>query len=306
MYHRFGEDDTPSTNTTMEQFAAHIEELKSGKYTVLPLPEIVSALREGRPLPDRTIGLSIDDAYLSVFTRAWPILRENNLPFTLFIATDAIDRKYSRFMSWDQIRELAKSGVTIGSQTASHPHMARMSAAENAAELAKSNQRFVEELGAAPTLFAYPYGEASLAAIEAVKAAGFVAAFGQHSGVIDRTGAPFFMPRFALNENYGDMTRFRMAANALSIPVTDITPADMKTGDNNPPALGFTLVGEKTLPNLACYASHEGKVRMERLGEHRVEIRLTTPLPKGRTRINCTAPGPDGRWFWFGRQFVTH
>ena len=41
---------------------------------------------------------------------------------------------------------------------------------------------------------------------------------------------------------------------------------------------------------------------MERL-EQRVELRMAGPLPPGRSRVNCTLPGPDGRWRWNGRQF---
>ncbi len=63
MYHRFGEDDIPLTNTRLEQFEAHLNELKTGGYTVLPVPEIVAALKAGKPLPDRTVGITIDDAY---------------------------------------------------------------------------------------------------------------------------------------------------------------------------------------------------------------------------------------------------
>ena len=71
MYHRFGEALYPSTNIRLEQFEAHIAELTSGPYTVLPLPEIVAALAEGRALPERSVGISIDDAFLSIYREAW-------------------------------------------------------------------------------------------------------------------------------------------------------------------------------------------------------------------------------------------
>src|SRR3546814_10430794 len=90
MYHRFGEHKAAATNITLQQFAAHIAELTSGRYSVLPLPEIVAALREGRPLPDRTVAITIDDAYLSVYREAWPMLKAAGLPFTLFAATDPL------------------------------------------------------------------------------------------------------------------------------------------------------------------------------------------------------------------------
>ncbi len=63
IYHRFGEDKFPSTNTRLVQFEAHITELTSGPYTVLPLPQVVDALLAGTPLPDRTVAIYIDDAY---------------------------------------------------------------------------------------------------------------------------------------------------------------------------------------------------------------------------------------------------
>lgn len=304
MYHRFGESVYPSTSISLKEFEAHIAELRKGGYTVLPVPEIVAALQSGRPLPERTIGLTVDDAYRSVYTEAWPRLKAAGLPVTLFVATDPVDERLADFMTWDQIREMAAGGATIGGHSASHLHMARTDAARNRAELQKSNARFVAELGKQPDLFAYPYGETSLAISDMVKKAGYRAAFGQHSGVADRYDNFFYLPRFALNEKYGNIERFRLAANALPLPATDMTPADPTVTGENPPPVGFTLVSPiKGLNQLACYGSHEGKVQVERLGEMRIEVRFRTALPRGRTRLNCTMPAGGGRWRWLGWQF---
>ena len=304
MYHRFGESEYPSTNIPIAQFEAHLAELASGAYSVLPLPDIVDALRTGRPLPDRTVGLTIDDAYLSVYREAWPRLKAAGLPFTLFVATDPVDQRHPRYMRWSQIRELAAAGVTIGSQTASHLHMAKTDEARNAADIEKSNARFVSELGRRPDLIAYPYGEASSAVEKLARRMGFIAGFGQHSGAVGGTGDLFYLPRFALNEKYGDMTRFRRVVNVLPLPVTDFTPPDPLVGAINPPAIGFTVdAGIRGLNRLSCFASHEGRMRIERLGETRFEVRVRKPFPKGRTRINCTLPAAENRWRWLGRQF---
>ncbi|MDH5748187.1 MAG: polysaccharide deacetylase family protein [Rhodospirillales bacterium] len=304
MYHRFGEDTVPSTNTPLAQFEAHLAELKSGPYTVLPVPDIISAIREGRELPDRTVGITIDDAYLSVYTEAWPRLRSAGFPATLFVATELVDRHSKGYLNWDQIRELAAGGFTIGGHTVSHPHMAGANRALNRAELENSNARFREMLGRIPDLFAYPYGEASAEVAELVKASGYRAAFGQHSGVINPSDDFFYLPRFALNEIYGSIERFRLAANALPIPVTDMTPADPLIGTNNPPSVGFTVSPSvKKLERLTCFSSHSGAANTELLGQGRVEVRVAAPFPKGRTRINCTLPAEDGRWRWLGRQF---
>ncbi|MEK9661215.1 MAG: polysaccharide deacetylase family protein, partial [Alphaproteobacteria bacterium] len=258
MYHRFGESAYPSTNISLEQFEAHLDELKRDKYHVLPVPEILAAIREDRALPDRTIGITIDDAFLSVYTQAWPRLQAAGFPLTLFIATDAIDAGYPDYMSWDQIRELRNAGVTIGSQTASHLHMAANDAERNREDLTRSNERFAAELGAQPDLIAYPFGEASTEVEEIARSAGFVMGFGQHSGVIHATADPYYLPRFALNEAFGDIDRFRLIANALPIPFADLTPQDPLLS-TNPPPFGFTVQSpDVALAGLACYAVGQG------------------------------------------------
>ena len=137
------------------------------------------------------------------------------------------------------------------------------------------------------------------------KAAGYRFALGQHSGVAHPTMNDFYIPRFAINESYGDMARFRLVLNALPIAATDVTPEDPAVIQTNPPNLGFTLAGDAQRANrLTCYASSEGRVKVETLGDRRVEVRFTKPLPAGRaSRVNCTMPGPDGRWRWFGTAF---
>ena len=99
IYHRFGENSVPSTNIRLDQFDGHLQEPRDGGYNVLPLADIVKALQAGETLADKTVGISIDDAYASLYANAWPRLRAANFPFTIFIATDSIDRKAPGFMS---------------------------------------------------------------------------------------------------------------------------------------------------------------------------------------------------------------
>ncbi len=56
------------------------------------------------------------------------------------------------------------------------------------------------------------------------------------------------------------------------------------------------------MASLNCFAGAR-EITIERLGERRIEVRLARPLKPGRTRINCTMPGPEGRWRWLGMQF---
>ena len=306
MYHRFGETDYPSTNVRLDQLENHIKELSSGAYTVLAVPEIIRRLKAGESFPEKTVGITIDDAYLSVFTEAWPRLKKAGLPFTIFVATEPIERNYSHYMSWQQLKQLAQDPlVTIGSQTASHLHMIDNSSEKLTQDLATSRDLFKKELGRVPNLIAYPYGEFDAHVVDAAKSAGFVAGFGQHSGAFGATTNIYTLPRFAMNENYGGLARLKTAASALPIPVTDFDPIDtVIANDNNPPLIGFTITENMPRINdIACYSNHEGKLKVEHLGP-RIEVRMNTPLPQGRTRLNCTLPtGPagEGRFRWLGK-----
>lgn len=305
MYHRFGEALYPSTNIRLAQFEAHVAELASGPYTVLPLPEIAAALAEGRPLPQRTVGISIDDAFLSVYREAWPRLRAAGLPFTIFVSTQAVDSALPSYMTWDQLREMiAAGGVSVGNHGVTHGHMVRQGLETVRAEIADGARRLRQELGAAPSVLAYPYGEHGLAIRAIAREQGLTAAFGQHSGAIGRTSDLFALPRYPMSEKYGDMERFRLAVNSLALPVTEVTPADpLLTAATNPPLYGFTVAdGIKGLGALNCFASRN-VLTLERLGEQRFETRLGQAFGPGRARVNCTMPGPDGRWRWLGRQF---
>jgi peptidoglycan/xylan/chitin deacetylase (PgdA/CDA1 family) len=306
MYHRFGEDDLPSTSVRLDQFEAHLAELTSGRYQVMALPDIMARLRAGETLPSHAVAITIDDAALSVYREAWPRLKAAGLPVTIFVSTEPLDFGLPSYMSWAQLREMAADPlVTVGHHGHSHAHMAWLSPDAQKADLEKASRRFTEELGAVPELFAYPYGEISLALRQAVIDAGFGAAFGQHSGALGETSDRFALPRFPLNEAYGDMERFQLVANALPLPVDGITPADMSiaAAADNPPNFGFTVAEVLGSPGgLNCFAS-AGKPEMMKL-DQRVELRFATALPAGRVRVNCTLRDDSGRWRWFGTQFV--
>lgn len=302
-YGRFGEDRAPGASIRLDQFDDHLDELKDGDYSVLPLPQVAEALRTGATLPDRTVVITIDEASQSAYRLAWPRLKAAGLPFTLFVATDAVDRGLGGAMSWAEVRELYNAGVTIGALTASALPMAARSPQEIREDLDRMKDRFRAELGMVPTLFAYPHGEYSLAVRQQIEQAGFVAAFGQQSGVAYAGADAFALPRFLMNESFGNLDRFELAANALPLPVSDVTPADPVL-TRNPPILGFTVPeGLGNLDRLACFATGQGRAGVERLGTNRVEVRVTEPFPAGRARVNCTLPADDDRWRWFGVQF---
>ncbi len=305
MYHRFGEEKFPSTNITLTQFEAHLAELKNKKYNIVPLDEIVTAFRNKEKLPPRTIAITIDDAYLSILHNAWPKLKAANIPFTLFVSTEPVSQNIKGYMTWPQIRSLAEDPlVTIGHHAHSHGHLIYMTEQQATRDLETASEIYQKQLGMTPDIFAHPFGEFSPEIENILKKNGLKAAFGQYSSAASSDSNPYSLPRFAFNEKYSGMGRFRLIVNARALPVRDILPISPVI-TRNPPLIGFTVDRKvRGLSAMSCYPSHLGKAAdIRRIGGNRVEIRFDKPLPDGRSRINCTMPGPDKRWYWFGLPF---
>jgi hypothetical protein len=113
----------------------------------------------------------------------------------------------------------------------------------------------------------------------------------------------FFVPRFGVNEASGDLNRFRTVLNALPLKVADVAPDDPLVTKPNPPSFGFTVTADTDrLRSLSCFTANGSRIRTERL-DTRIEARFDKPLAQGRTRLNCTMPGSDGRVRWYGTSF---
>ena len=304
MYHKFGVDKYPTTSITMDQFDAHIAELTNIKYSIKSLEFILDTIINDGDLPKNTIGISVDDADKSFYEYGWPKFKKNGIPVTLFVNTSTIHKSNKNYLNWDQLRELENQGVTIGAHSHSHYHMSELSIEEVKKEIEISNNIFLKELGRVPTLFAFPYGETNQEIIDLLKEYKFKAAFGQHSGVINETSNLYYLPRFSLNEKYGELDRVKFAANAKGLGVYDFIPQD-PTLKENPPYIGFSLLDEKLTPSLDCFIfDSKGQVEKELFKfNERIEIRLNRKLTPGRSRLNCTAKGKDSKWRWFGHQF---
>ena len=304
MYHKFGVDKYPSTSVTISQLESHINEFIKEKYNIKSLDFIVDTIINDGELPNNTIGISIDDADKSFFDVGWPLFKKNNIPVTLFVTTKTISKNNKNYLNWDQIRKLKEEGVVIGAHSHTHAHMPDISIDEVKKEIEISNKIFLKELGEIPTLFAFPYGETTTEIIELVKEYKFKVAFGQHSGIINETSNMYYLPRFSLNEKYGELDRVKFATSAQGLGVYDFIPEN-PTIDQNPPFIGFSLLDNKKVQGLDCFIfDSKGQVEREIFKfNERVEIRLGRELSTGRSRMNCTVKDSSGVWRWFGHQF---
>ncbi len=303
MYHRFDDSRYPSTNTSMQDFRAHIEVLKSLNRPILPLTDIVKALDGEGEIPRGAVAITIDDAYLSVFENAWPYLRDNNIPFTLFVATEPVAQGQPNYMTPGQLREIAAhSEVSIANHGHTHNSLAFMDVEAIEAEIQTAEGLLTQWLGSTPPrLFAFPYGEAGSTALDIVDEYGFQAAFGQHSGSIGVDQNRSYLPRFPLSGNYAGEDRLREALSTLPFPHENFSPAGAAVVSGNPPAfIEFTLKAPLTPERLNCFSGGK-RLALKADGQH-VRIAFPSNASPPRWRMNCTHPAPNSRWHWLGWQ----
>jgi peptidoglycan/xylan/chitin deacetylase (PgdA/CDA1 family) len=312
MYHRFGENKYPSTNVRVKQLEAHLDHLSKEKYAVLPLSKIMAAIKELSALPDRTVAITIDDAYLSVYEVAYPKFKALGWPFTVFVNTDPIDQRMRGYMSWDQLREIHANGATLANHCANHDSLIGRRPGETShlwlerirENIERAQTRLKKEIGTAPMLFSYPYGEYNREVADLVAKMGY-SAFGQQSGAVGPLNDSRAFPRFPINERYAGMDEFRVKALTFPLPVKIYSPWD-PVASNRRPRLEITLDSQvKYYQEMTCYVSGQGKVPVDWISSNKFSIQAPLPLKDGRNRYNCTVPSKErNRYYWFSQQWI--
>ena len=302
MYHRFNESKYPSTNIEMTVFKNQIEIIQNSTYSFSNPNEFEKKFTI--PKKNKEILITIDDAFKSFYTQAWPYLKKNKIPFILFISTEPVGKK--GYMTWDQIREVeSKPFATIGHHSHTHGYLIDGTNDLFIEDINKANKIFLKELGYIPSLFSYPFGEYSKFMRDYISQ-NFNYAFGQHSGVIDVNKDKFELPRFPINENYGDLKRFNSILNSFPLEYKELLPDEKKLNDKtNPPEFKVKFFKQqKNLENINCYSNELNKWEKSNTNfdDLMLTIKFRGPFDPRRGRINCSL-NDDGKWRWLGVQF---
>ncbi len=303
MYHRFDEFKYPSTNIGMKEFKKHIELVNKFNF------EFINAKNFRKEILNidkkKKILLTIDDAYESFYVNAWPFLKTNEIPFLLFISTEPVGKK--GYMSWEQIKEVEKYDfVTIGNHSHSHEYLINYTHEEFKSDINKSTNIFKNELGYNPNLFSYPFGEYSLKQKKFIKEK-FKFAFGQQSGVIDLNKDFYELPRFPINEKYGDLDRFKFLLKLKPLEFKDISIKDMLISEiNNPPKLNISFFRQQNnLDKINCFSNETGNWGEPQISliDREFYINFREKFKSRRGRVNCSL-NDNGEWRWLGLQFT--
>ena len=303
MYHRFNEFKYPSTNISMDVFKKHVELIFDANLSFYHPKKFEDEFN--LPKKEKKILLTVDDAFQSFYDNAWPYLKKNQIPFVLFVSTEPVGN--NGYMNWDQIKEIESSGFgVIGHHSHSHDYLIDKSEEIFLNDIKTSNLIFREKLGYVPTLFSYPFGEYSGFMRDYISR-NFKIAFGQHSGIIDVNKNRYELPRFPINEKYGEIKRFKSIINYYPLEYKKLEPEEKKLSkENNPPKFKVKFFDDqKNIENISCY-SNEGDKWMKsniKLVEKELTIEFREPFLPRRGRINCSV-NDNGKWRWFGTQFI--
>src|SRR5262245_42042034 len=157
-----------------DSFASQMEYLKNNNYHVISLADLLGFLSAAKPIPPRSVVITVDDGFRSGYDIAYPILKGYGFRATFFVYTDFVGG--GRSLTWAEMNEMRASGM-IDIQSHSKMHTSFTPAADEKETTSAYAARIKSEidppqavlerqLGTAVRDFAYPYGDASRSAVQ--------------------------------------------------------------------------------------------------------------------------------------------
>jgi peptidoglycan/xylan/chitin deacetylase (PgdA/CDA1 family) len=209
LYHRFGPVVADSMTVTTSVFEGHLKTLRDNGFTIVTLRQALEmTFGPGVPPGTRCVALVADDAHISVFTTALPLLRKYNAPMTLFVYPSAVSNA-SYAMTWDQLRQLKATGLfDFQSHTYWHPNFKKEREKLPPGEFEKlvhmqlttSREKLEKELDIKVDLLAWPFGIYDPWLMAKASEAGYRAAFSIERRPLTREDPRMALPRFLLTD----------------------------------------------------------------------------------------------------------
>ncbi|MCO7223950.1 polysaccharide deacetylase family protein [Pleionea sp. CnH1-48] len=301
VYHHISDQTPPSTSTTPALFKQHLDYLQANQFKVISLQQAIHSVENNHSKhPEKSVVLTFDDAYLSIYEQAFPILKKRKIPFTVFVSTESVEKQYKAMMNWQQLKELSEAGVTIANHSHTHAHLTQEN--QNSDVLGRqldiAQHLLTERLQQTPPpLFAYPYGEFNSNLQTLLNTRGWYG-LAQYSGPFSRYSQKTRIPRFAIGGHYSGMTAFKLRVNTLAMPVVEELPGDPHV-ERMPEAFHLRF---DDLPfarqNFQCFYNNHPVSNMV-WKDKKVSFSVSANLSVGRSRINCTAKdSKSARYYW--------
>ena len=313
-YHHVDTDSPAVTSVTPTQFAEQMQYLADNDFKVIKLSALIEALRVKKSLPEKTIAITFDDGYKSIFENAHPILKKHDFPYAMFIAIKPIEMKYRNMMSWPQINKIANEGAEIMNHSYGHDHLIRRLTDETQADWLARIQNNIEKTeavikkhtGQSHKVLAYPYGEYNTDIMAMLKEQGF-AALGQQSGAVGQYSNIQSLARFPIAGAYTSLKSLKAKFTSLNMPVVKQAPINPElAADITKPKLTLTLdMNDMNASQVMCFITGQGAQKPNWKSDNSFEIQAISDMPAGRFRYNCTAPSKSkSGYYWFSHAWV--
>jgi peptidoglycan/xylan/chitin deacetylase (PgdA/CDA1 family) len=185
MYHDILAEKQVFFDVIPEEFESALQLIRKQGVTPISLDQLVEHLKTGIPLPKKPILLTFDDGYEGHYTYVYRLLKKYNYPGAFSIYPSKVGTKKGRSsLSWAQLKEMAADPlITIASHSLTHPpDLTQLSDAKLQKEVVESKQILERELGKPIRYFIYPEGKNDARVQEAVKQAGYEAAWTMNDG----------------------------------------------------------------------------------------------------------------------------
>lgn len=314
LYHHVSDRTPRVTSVTADELREHLTYLRDNDFTVIDIRDAIAAAQGRKEIPEKSVVITFDDAYQNIYTNGWPILKEFDVPWTLFVTTDPIGQTAGQYMSWDQIRDLHNDGVVIANHSLDHAHLPRR--ADYASETAwlermrenilGAEAKIKEEVGVSYKLFAYPYGEYDNVLADLVAELGFIG-FGQHSGGFSQHSDFRAIPRFAAAGMYANLRTLGTKMAALGMPVleTHIEDTLLDYEETRPTLKLIVDTSDFHRNQLNCFIRSQPHAPQWH-DEQMFSVQAEEPIGIGRQRYNCTVPSISrpGRFYWYSVQWI--
>lgn len=210
-YHNFNPTVPGMMNLTPQRFEEQLKWIKANGFTVIPLKDAVEYLQGSRAsLPAKSIVITADDGWQSVYHYMLPLVKKYNVPVTLFIYPETIS-KGQHALTWDELKELQQTGLfDIQGHTYGHPNFKQERKAHSQAEyeklvnveLVNSKKILEEKLGKKITLLAWPFGIYDSYLEQEAAKAGYTMAFSIDARTANRHYRSMAQPRFMILEGH--------------------------------------------------------------------------------------------------------
>ncbi len=301
MYHRFNQEKYPDTSISSDTFEKQITYLLKNNFTILPLTDLVKYLNNEKEIKKNTVFLTVDDAFRSFYKYAFPILKKFDIPFSIFVSTKYIsNQKNSDYMSWEMLKEISDNNGLILNHTKDHNSLLNISDKKIINEIESNYSQIQRNIGKQPKIFSYPYGESSTKVENIVKSLGYAIAFSQHSSPISKKENRFRLPRFSLNDELGNIQRFKKILNVKPMPNYESSLVDTLVYSEQ---IKYSFKTDLPTNNINCFVNNKAELKIENDFTDKIKLFVSGLKVGKRYRINCTYKNETGEIFWNGKMF---